>query len=72
MDPVKEKSPSPGIENNVNSLANYLSGLNTGAEDASGTNGMEFASVNGKVSFAVNLKFFQTLNFFLFEKRMLL
>ena len=50
MDPVKEKSPSPGIENNVNSLANYLSGLNTGDEDASGTNGMEFASVNGKVS----------------------
>lgn len=56
MDPVKEKSPSPGIENNVNSLANYLSGLNTGDEDASGTNGMEFASVNGKDAFVKPLE----------------
>jgi hypothetical protein len=49
MDPVKEKSPSPGTDSNVNSLANYLSGLNTD-NDVLGTNGMEFASVNGKAS----------------------
>jgi len=49
MDAVKEKSP--GLEN-VNSLANYLSGLNTAADsEKSESNGIEFASVNGKDAF---------------------